>query len=127
MCVGGSLTMSCWSLESPLSFMIAAGREPQAATAGMAETHLHRGHLLGSLFRLRCLTTRNQQRACRPGADQEAGPGGLGRLRPASCAPPPTVLAPLPALCPLNLDDQDFSTQDTPRACTVATATASWC
>lgn len=124
---GGGLTMSCWSLESPLSFMIAAGREPQAATAGMAETHLHRGHLLGSLFRLRCLTTRNQQRACRPGADQEAGPGGLGRLRPAPCAPPPTVLAPLPALCPLNLDDQDFSTQDTPRACTAATATASWC
>lgn len=46
------LTMSCWSLESPLSFMIAAGREAQAATAGMAETHLYRGHLLGSLFRL---------------------------------------------------------------------------
>lgn len=123
----GGLTMSCWSLESPLSFMIAAGREPQAATAGMAETHLHRGHLLGSLFRLRCLTTRNQQRACRPGADQEAGPGGLGWLRPAPCTPPPPVLAPLPALGPLNLGNQDFFTQDAPPACTAATATASWC
>lgn len=120
----GGLTMSCWSLESPLSFMIAAGREPQDATAGMTETHLHRGHLLGSLFRLRCLTTRNQQRACRLGADQEAGPGGLGRLRPAPCAPPPPVLAPPPALGPL---DQDVSTQNAPRACTAATATASWC
>lgn len=110
------LTMSCWSFESPLSFMIAVGREPQAATVGMAETHLHYGHLLGSLFRLRCcLTTRNQQRACRPSADQEAGPGGPGRLRPAPYAPPPPVLAPPPELCPLNLGEQDASTQDAPR------------
>lgn len=105
--------MSCWSFGSPLSFMIAVGREPQAATAGMAETHLHYGHLLRSLFRLRCcLTTRNQQRACRPSADQEAGPGGPGRLRPAPVLPPPPVLAPPPALCPLHLGELDASTQD---------------
>ena len=34
--------MSCWSLESPLSFMPAAGGRAQAEIAGVAEPHAHR-------------------------------------------------------------------------------------
>ena len=34
--------MSCWSLESPLSFMPAVGGRVQAEIAVMAEPHAHR-------------------------------------------------------------------------------------
>lgn len=89
--------MSCWSLESPLSFMLAADGGAQVATAGMAEPHPHgrRGvprSLPAPPPLPRCLTTRNQQRAPAKGADREAGqgegPGGASRL----CAPAPLAL-----------------------------------
>ena len=85
--------MSCWSLESPLSFMPAAGGRAQAEIAGVAEPHAHR--LRGP--RGRGLTPRNQHGArgrgrgpgrAGPGAGSEGDPPpsrcepGGGRLRP---------------------------------------------
>lgn len=82
--------MSCWSLESLLSFMLAAGGGAQAATAGMAEPHPHRRRVPRRLpAPLPLPLPDNPKPTTRPRPRALTGRRGKGR---ASAPPAPSAL-----------------------------------